>query len=377
MNIKLLLFLDLLLGGAGLFLLDLFSLHKRNLPDNVDTIVIMKFLGNGSLTLAAPALYAIKMRYPEARIVLYTTANLKNHAQMLKLFDEIILLEPARPWKTCLQLFKLRRLFSASGTLIINLEYLSKTAIFLAGFFRGVFAISLSRRQHASLDQCIVPAQKKAAAMPEMYDSIAEKLNVTVDNAAYRTYLQKHYPVKMQKMFVFAPFCSNLSFRRMWSSENWSSLINIVCKKWPEYAVGIIGAPSDRNAAQQIINNSGRDERVHNYCGEMNFEQAALLIWQGCCFCGIDSAPLHLARLSTTPVVSLWGATDPRLLSRENCLSAEIVIFAKQSCTPCVHSRKKCPLPYGCVNTIPVNMVVSALEQALNKKIYGQNMLHP
>lgn len=90
MNIKLLLFLDLLLGGAGLFLLDLFSLHKRNLPDNVDTIVIMKFLGNGSLTLAAPALYAIKMRYPEARIVLYTMGRINDDIEKETGFSDAI-----------------------------------------------------------------------------------------------------------------------------------------------------------------------------------------------------------------------------------------------------------------------------------------------
>ena len=108
MNIQILSFLDTLIGKVCLFAAGMFSFAKRQLPEKFDHIVILKFLGFGSLILAAPALYAVKKRYPGAKIILYTTPGVQKHAGILHLFDEIIVLEPARPLYSIFTLFRLR-----------------------------------------------------------------------------------------------------------------------------------------------------------------------------------------------------------------------------------------------------------------------------
>ena len=144
---------------------------------------------------------------------------------------------------------------------------------------------------------------------------------------------------------------------------------------FPDYSISIIGAPSDRKSAQKIIEDSKVDCGIHNYCGEISFEQTAILMKQSSCFCGIDSAPLHLARLTALPAVSLWGATDPFLLTREIPDYPEIIIFARQKCTPCVHSKRKCPFPEGCLNLIDTKIVMSAVSDLITGKIKARKSI--
>ena len=378
MNIQILSFLDTLIGKVCLFAAGMFSFAKRQLPEKFDHIVILKFLGFGSLILAAPALYAVKKRYPGAKIILYTTPGVQKHAGILHLFDEIIVLEPARPLYSIFTLFRLRCRFKGSKTLIFNLEFLSRISIFIAGFLRGSYTITLSEKSYRFPDRCIIPKKNGNMAMAAMYDSAAAVLGAVTDCNGYIGYLQKSFPAAAEKRLTIAPFCSNLSLRRLWDQKNWSDLISKMYAHHPEYSIAVIGAPEDRENARQIIKDSGvPEEAAHNFCGEVDFEEAAGIIRQSSCFCGIDSAPLHLARLFAVPAVSLWGATDPLVLTRNFDGYPEAVIFARQKCTPCVHTSKNCPLPSGCLNTIKTDTVFAAVEELLFQKINARKIVSP
>ena len=207
-----------------------------------------------------------------------------------------------------------------------------------------------------------------------MYDKLLTVLKIENDTGEYAEYLNNHYNVQPLKQIIIAPFCSNLSLRRLWNSEKWSLLIYHIRTAFPDYSISIIGAPSDRKTAQKIIEDSKVDCGIHNYCGEISFEQTAILMKQSSCFCGIDSAPLHLARLSALPSVSLWGATDPFLLTREIPGYPEVIIFARQQCTPCVHNNRKCPLPEGCLNTIDISIVMTAISDLIDGKINARKV---
>ena len=378
MNYRILSVLDLILGNFGLAVLVFFLRRRRNLPEpeKVENITVLKFLGYGSLILAAPALYAVKKHYPKAKLILYTTSDLQQNAGILKIFDEVILLDPIRPFYSLRVFFRAKSRFKAEKTLIINLEFFSKTAVFICGFLRGAYTLSLSLKTYRLLDLCIVPDDKKSSSIAEIYDLIAESLGCRSDSAGYAALLQSSVGTR-QRRIIIAPFCSNLSLRRMWNPEKWGLFISGFCDKHPEYSVAVIGAPANRLEAEKIINVSGKAGKVHNFCGEISFSEAFSLIRSGSCFCGIDSAPLHLARLAAVPSVSLWGATDPHLLTRDFPGYPEVIIFARQHCSPCVHTRKKCHLPGGCLNTVSPDMVIDAVSELLKGGVSGRKTVYP
>ena len=375
MNIKILSFADSVAGTLCLFISGLFSGKRRNCPEKVDEIVVIKFLGYGSLILAAPSLYTLKKYYKNSKLILCTTENLQHHAGTLKLFDEITVLKPFRPLYSIFTILKLRKRISTGRTLVINLEIFSKTAIFIAAFLRGSFCSTLADKEYRNIDLSIRPEAATASTTAEMYSKLAAALGGKTDTGAYIEYLKNHYKTTVsQQRIIIAPFCSNLSLRRLWGHNKWSLLISQLRTAFPEYSLALIGAASDRQTAQEIIEKSGVEYGIHNYCGELSFEQTAVLMRESRCFCGIDSAPLHQARVSALPAVSLWGATDPFLLTHEIPGYPEVIIFARQKCTPCVHSNRKCPFPEGCLKNIDTNIVMASIADLLAGKINARKV---
>jgi lipopolysaccharide heptosyltransferase I len=74
-----------------------------------------------------------------------------------------------------------------------------------------------------------------------------------------------------------------------------------------------------------------------------------------------DTGPLHLAVAVGTPVVALFGPTDP---ARNGPLStADVVVRRVPPCAPCY--RRGCTVHAGIMDTIAVEDVVRAVEQRL------------
>ena len=84
----------------------------------------------------------------------------------------------------------------------------------------------------------------------------------------------------------------------------------------------------------------------------------------------MDSANMHLASLTNTPVVSIWGATHPYAgfmgwnQSIDNALQSDI------DCRPCsIYGNKRCKLGnYPCLNNIKPEQVVEKIVLTLNKQ---------
>lgn len=84
----------------------------------------------------------------------------------------------------------------------------------------------------------------------------------------------------------------------------------------------------------------------------------------------MDSGNMHLAALTSTPVISIWGATHPYAgylgwkQSLEQCVGVDF------SCRPCtLHQEKKCKYgDYRCLESIPSQKIIDKITYTLEKK---------
>ena len=84
----------------------------------------------------------------------------------------------------------------------------------------------------------------------------------------------------------------------------------------------------------------------------------------------MDSANMHLASLTATPVVSIWGATHPYTgfmgwnQQEQNAVQIEL------DCRPCsVFGQKPCLRgDYACMNRIAPETIVEKVEHILQAK---------
>ena len=87
MHTEWLLRIDRWLGGV--LLLFCRRWRRRNPPATVRTILIFKFMGGGSITVAGPLLLALRRKHPDARLVLVCTSQVAAHAELLGLLSKI------------------------------------------------------------------------------------------------------------------------------------------------------------------------------------------------------------------------------------------------------------------------------------------------
>ena len=72
-----------------------------------------------------------------------------------------------------------------------------------------------------------------------------------------------------------------------------------------------------------------------------------------------DTGPRHFAAAQNTPLVTLFGPTDPRWA--ETFYEMEIQLSVPVPCGPC--QLKKCPTDHRCMTALGVPMVLSAIEK--------------
>ena len=84
----------------------------------------------------------------------------------------------------------------------------------------------------------------------------------------------------------------------------------------------------------------------------------------------MDSANMHLASLTATPVVSVWGATHPYAGFMGWNQDSENVIQLPLECRPCsIYGQKPCLRgDYACLNNITPNTIVEHINKILSKK---------
>ncbi len=92
---------------------------------------------------------------------------------------------------------------------------------------------------------------------------------------------------------------------KIWGDDNFSALLD----RLPAERVVLIGARSERDRIAQI----NRD-RARNLAGELDLFELAELYRQCAVVISNDTGPMHLAAAVGTPVIALFGPTNPALV---------------------------------------------------------------
>ena len=105
-------------------------------------------------------------------------------------------------------------------------------------------------------------------------------------------------------------------------------------------------------------------------CGRAGLAEETDLIAHLDCVVSMDSLVMHLASLTATPVVSVWGATHPKMgFLGYGCTTEGIVQRSDLSCRPCsVYGKKPCKFgDYRCLSGIEPQEIADRVELLLRK----------
>ncbi len=145
---------------------------------------------------------------------------------------------------------------------------------------------------------------------------------------------------------------------RDWGEDHFAGLVQrLSARKIPVFFIG--GSPEEqaRAARLRVI------PHTHDFSGSMSTKELLALMDGAGAYVGADSGPLHLASLTATPLVALFGPNLPAVSGPWRQDKVEIIQL-DMACRPC--SQRSCK--YG---TIPCmqNISVEKVHEAVSKFI--------
>jgi ADP-heptose:LPS heptosyltransferase len=308
-------------------------------------ILILKMLGGGSLVVAFPSLLGLRRTYPDHRLTLLTTPSVRPFAEVLGLFDRIIVVDDSSFLKTLFSsLYALICCFRVDT--VLNLEVYSKlaTAFSLLTLARNRIEFYLEYvfwRRHISTHLIFF---NRFAGVYHFYEQAvrllgAEPVALVECREFLRARLPKNAKPEGLHRVAVGHGCSSFGRERALNAGQWSQFMEGQ-KTEREAEIHFLGSKEDRVLAEQIISacqNKNLKWTWRNHCGEMTLPESLGLLCGMDGFWGVDSSLHHFARLLGIPCVSFWGPTAPETRLQPIAGLKETVLYKRLTCSPCVH----------------------------------------
>jgi heptosyltransferase-2 len=116
----------------------------------------------------------------------------------------------------------------------------------------------------------------------------------------------------------------------------------------------ILGTAADSKIAREISNGL---THVTDLTGKTSLGELMDLLSKLSGLLTNDTGTMHLADFIGTPLVAIFGSTEPSLTGPRSPRSQ--VIRQKVECSPCF--LRECPIDFRCMEEIPMEKVVSAV----------------
>lgn len=238
---------------------------------------------------------------------------------------------------------------------VVNLQRFASTGIFTAfsnarqkvGFSKNPFSFLFTHRIRHVLGGGTHEVDRNQQLVEHIASgkSMKPRLYPTADQ------FDKVAKYKTSRYVCLAP--ASVWFTKQLPKEQW---IKLVHKLAPGIRIYLLGAPSDKDLCDSIIQESGHRDII-NLCGQMDLLTSAALMRDAVMNYVNDSAPLHLASAVDAPVTAFFCSTVPSFgFGPLSTISNIAEIQEPLDCRPCnLHGKKECPLGhFNCAQKINV-----------------------
>ncbi len=351
-------------------------------------ILVIKFFGLGSIVLSSPLLKAIKVKYPQAKIIFLTFDDHKDLVKRLHFCDEIKTISIDNPLILFSNIFtNLIYFWFHKPDICIDLEYYSKFSTLLS-FLSGAkwrIGFYLANFWRNSLVNIPIPFNSHRHIL-EIYAMMGQSLSVKI-----RDFMPSEIPIdKKEKDFINKLLAkekikeddfligvninaSDLALCRKWPKERFALLINNLLKKYCHLKVILTGSQDEKEYTASILPllNETIKSNVLNFAGTLTLGEFLALLKRLHLLITNDSGPFHLAKAQRLPTVSLWGPGSPELYGPyQEEKTIHTTIYKKWSCSPCLYLYRTeaghfCNKTIPCLMAIETEEVIHLVEEAI------------
>jgi heptosyltransferase-2 len=167
-----------------------------------------------------------------------------------------------------------------------------------------------------------------------------------------RSLLLSHQINDQRPIVMFNPGAFYGTAKR-WPAEKYAELARLLQKDLSAHIL-IIGSKDEVELAESIANSMATPAVILS--GKTSLRKLAALMGLSDLLVTNDSGPMHMANALGTPVVALFGPTDPR--STKPYQDPSLYIKKEAPCWPC--SYRECPFDHRCMTKISPEEVYRA-----------------
>jgi heptosyltransferase-2 len=123
------------------------------------------------------------------------------------------------------------------------------------------------------------------------------------------------------------------------------------------FRVAVVGGPAEAALGRRVADGIGRAAAC--FSGQTSLPQLAALIARCGLFVTNDTGPMHVAAAVGTPIVAVFGPTDPRTTRPFG--DRHVVVRHEVECAPCL--LRECPIDHPCMKLLGVDRVWEACQR--------------
>jgi len=331
---------------------------------NIQKILFFKPGAIGDFLHTLPALAQLRKQFPAALVTVVISSGQEALIEGTAIADEIIVFDKSALKKQFRAFFDLAlRLRQEHYDLFVDLQ----------PSLRSRFLRMMAGARHSLVyrkQKWVRKGGRRLHAVENFLETLAP-LGVTPEDTEIRLPLRPEAQDVAEAFLsrvgasgsrpIIALNCSVGAARpaRNWSPVRFTELANRLIKELGATVV-FVGGREDRSLVQSVM--AKMKETAQSAAGELSLPETAALLARCRCLVSSDTGPLHLSTAVGTPVVGLFGSTDPRRTGPVG--RGHSVLTASLSCIPC--EEKACPAgTRACMDAITVDSVVATVRDIL------------
>ena len=211
-----------------------------------------------------------------------------------------------------------------------------------------------------------IDPEAESKPIQEIY---AKHMGVILDKNSIIDLVMNNFAIqdKRQRSGIGIQYACDVALRN-YNIDNTIDMINLLIKEFPNEKIHLLGKPDDFKNINYIVSKVDEKKLVINGCGSQkkSLKDILIMINSFKVVIGPDSGMLHLAGISNTPSVGLFGPFPSDL--RISCYLDAIGIDAKTDCSPCFKHFpiNFCKYSCGeglCLNSIKPEQIVEQVKR--------------
>ena len=325
-------------------------------------ILIINLAFIGDVLLSTPVARSLRHAYPQARIDMMTVPVAAPLAQRNPYIDEVIVYDKKgqhKKWKALWQL--LRHIRSRKYDLAVCTNFAPRGA--MLAFFCGIPRRLGYAAQHGEwfLSDSVSSMRPPLRHEAENYLDVLQPLGLAATDFSLELALQADdvVPAAREKEKSDKPIvvlCPAGSYRRKsWTTDGYATLIQ---KLSPQVSWYLIGGKAEAAYLQRIAAKAAVP--VTLWSGTHTLPEVAGLMQRAALVISVDTAALHMAQAVHTPVLGLFGPTDPRIWGPRGAKDRVVWL---QNCQPC-WGRGECATQH-CLRDLSADTVIQIAQEML------------